>query len=126
KRNKIAMTAPVEMTMEQGEDGSLAQKRMAFLYGEPEMGRKGRDGRVEVMDLEPMKVLSVGIRGPMSDDKVRDAREAILARLSAGAREGDALRRAGDWRLMGYNSPMVPSEKRFWELQLPVETTPGR
>ena len=49
---------------------------------------------------------------------VERARTAIEKRLAA-----EGLERAGDWRLMGYNSPMVPSNKRFWELQLPVRRT---
>ena len=32
----------------------------------------------------------------------------------------DGWSRAGSWRMLGYNSPMVPAAKRFWELQVPV------
>ena len=32
--------------------------------------------------------------------------------------------RAGAWRVMGYNSPMVSGAKRFWELQVPVTRKP--
>jgi hypothetical protein len=114
KKNKIAMTAPVETTVTE-QDGRLKTSDMAFLYATPALGRAGRDGNVEVLDLEPIRVLSYGIRGPMTSAKTRQAKQAIEAQLS---RQG--LKRNGEWRLLGYNSPMVPAERRFWELQLPV------
>ena len=27
---------------------------------------------------------------------------------------------AGPWRVMGYNSPMVPAAQQYWEFQVPV------
>jgi hypothetical protein len=68
-----------------------------------------------VLDLEAVTVLSVGMRGKRSQEMVERARKAIEARLATGNHQ-----RAGDWRIMGYNSPMVPAKKRFWELQIPV------
>jgi hypothetical protein len=116
KKNDIAMTAPVEMAVtEDGED--LKRESMAFLYASPALGEVGRDGRVEVVDLDPIRVLSFGIRGPMTDQKTRQAKQAIEERLR---RESASWKRDGEWRLLGYNSPMVPAERRFWELQLPV------
>lgn len=111
KKNKVQMTAPVEMGM----DDSLRRKNMAFLYEAPDQGEAGEQGRVRVLDLEPITVLSVGVRGKRSPEMIERAREAIEAKLAA-----DGYLRAGDWRVMGYNSPMVPAEQRFWELQLPV------
>ena len=26
----------------------------------------------------------------------------------------------GNWRVLGYNSPMVAASKQYWELQIPV------
>jgi hypothetical protein len=49
-------------------------------------------------------------------DRVRAARAAIEERLGASP----AWRRAGEWRVMGYNSPMIPEAKRLYEIQLPV------
>ena len=116
KKNKIAMTAPVEMTIaEEGDD--LKRQSMAFLYATPELGKAGRDGRVDVVDLPPRSVLSYGIRGPLTDEKKRQAKKAIEERLG---RESKTWKRDGEWRLLGYNSPMVPATRRFWELQLPV------
>jgi uncharacterized surface protein with fasciclin (FAS1) repeats len=111
KKNEVQMTTPVQMTM----SDSMRQQDMAFLYEAPDQGDAGRQGGVQVLDLEPLTVLSVGVRGSRSAEMVDRARSAIEERLAA-----DGLERAGDWRLMGYNSPMVPASKRFWELQLPV------
>ncbi|MCU0726527.1 MAG: heme-binding protein [Planctomycetes bacterium] len=118
KRNDISMTAPVEMTME-GADGTRV-KDMAFLYATPELGRVGSDGAVVVVDLESRTVLSVGMTGPVTPGKVAAARRAIEARTAEGA----AWRPAGEWRLMGYNSPMISEARRFYEVQLPVEPRP--
>jgi len=113
KKNEIAMTAPVEMTMEENGKG-LAQTDMAFLYANTKLGKAGEQGRVDVVDVKDARVLSFGIRGPMSQSKIADAKAAIEGRLGA------EWKRAGDWRMMGYNSPMVPAKQRFWEIQLPV------
>jgi uncharacterized surface protein with fasciclin (FAS1) repeats len=117
KKNKIAMTAPVEMAVSEN-GGQLEQQGMAFLYANPDLGRTGADGSVDVVDLDPIRVLSHGIRGPMTDEKLQAAKVAIRERLGSAA---SGLQRDGEWRLLGYNSPMVPAAKRFWELQLPVQ-----
>ncbi len=110
-RNKVEMTAPVEMTMDEGMDAM----DMAFLYGSAELGRAGREGAVEVLDLPPVTVLSLGIRGEPTGDTLRMARAAIEARMRA-----EGLVQAGPWRRLGYNSPMVPNGRRFSEIQVPV------
>lgn len=114
KKRDIAMTAPVEMSMGD-KAGDLSMTDMAFLYGKPDMGEKGRDGRVDVVDLGPANVLSFGLFGPPTAERLRDARQAIEERLNR-----DGLAAAGCWRLLGYNSPMVPEARRFYELQVPV------
>jgi uncharacterized surface protein with fasciclin (FAS1) repeats len=113
KKNEISMTAPVEMAVSEND---LKRQNMAFLYGNTSMGKLGSDGRVEVVDIESRRVLSFGIRGPMSDERIEAAKQAIEERLENSKR----WTRAGDWRLLGYNSPMVRPDQRFWELQVPV------
>lgn len=118
KKNDIKMTAPVEMTY--GADGE-APVDMAFLYRQPTVGRPGADGDVEVVDLPPVTVLSVALRGSYSPENVKEA----LARLR-GHLEHDAphLEAAGAPRLLGYNSPFVPPFLRMAEVQLPVREKP--
>ena len=110
-RNKVEMTAPVEMTMDDGMDAM----DMAFLYGSTDLGRTGRDGAVEVLDVPPVTVLSIGMRGEPNDESLRAAKAAIEARMRA-----EGLVQAGPWRRLGYNSPMVPNGRRFSEIQVPV------
>ena len=110
-RNKVEMTTPVEMTMDEGLDAM----DMAFLYSSADLGRAGRDGAVDVLDLPSVTVLSLGIRGEPNDDTLRAAKSAIEARMRA-----DGLVQAGPWRRLGYNSPMVPNSRRFSEIQVPV------
>jgi len=110
-RNQVAMTTPVEMTMDDGMDAM----DMAFLYGSTDTGRAGRDGAVEVIDLPPVMVLSLGIRGEPSDEALRLARAAIEARMKA-----EGLVQNGPWRRLGYNSPMIDNDRRFSEIQVPV------
>ena len=114
-RNDVKMTAPVEMTM----NDEMREVEMAFLYEGPEQGAAGIDGRVKVLDLEPLTVLSVGLRGRRNADAVELARDWIEDQMK---REGWC--KAGAWRTFGYNSPMVPASRSFWELQLPVTRCP--
>ena len=94
----------------------MGQKDMAFLYARTDLGDIGQDGKVEVVDVDALTVLSIGLRGPMSPARLAEAKREIELRLK---RDG-AWTRAGEWRLMGYNSPMIPADQRFYELQLPV------
>jgi len=114
RTNRIEMTAPVEMTMEES-NGAFATTQMAFLYESPVQGEAGKQGTVEVADLPPARVLSFGLRGPLGKDKLAAAKKAVEERA---AEEG--LSFAGGWRLMGYNSPMIPETERFYELQRPL------
>jgi len=113
KSNDVQMTAPVEMTM----DEDLGMIDMSFLYERPDQGAAGAQGGVAVLNLPPMQVLSIGMRGDRSQGDIVRAKAALEARL-----QRDGLRSSGSFRLLGYNSPMVPSASRFWELQVPVET----
>lgn len=111
KKNDVQMTAPVEMTMDEG----LNAMDMAFLYERPSQGAAGTQGRVEVVDLPALTVLSISMRGDRSEEDVASAKRLLDARI---AREGFV--RAGPFRMLGYNSPMVPAAQRTWELQVPV------
>jgi hypothetical protein len=111
RRNRVAMTAPVEMTMDEG----AGTVDMAFLYGKPGQGEAGEQGAVSVLDLPARRVLSLGMRGSRPRAAFEGARRAILARM-----ERDGLEADGPFRVLGYNSPMVPPANAFWEVQVPV------
>jgi hypothetical protein len=111
KKNDVQMTAPVETTM----SDEMREIDMAFLYEGPEQGAAGSDGRVEVLDLEPVTVLSIGLRGRRSRDTFNEARVWIEDYMAS-----EGWCKAGSWRTFGYNSPMVSAARSFWELQIPV------
>jgi len=116
--NDIAMTAPVEMSYDSSGD-DLRETKMAFLYGEPQVGTPGHDGVVEVIDANAGWVVSIGCRGRETDAKIREAQDQLVAWIAARPE----LNTEGDLRVMGYNSPMVFGEKRYFEVQLPVQRT---
>lgn len=112
----IPMTAPVEMTY----DGELRESTMAFLYQAPDVGSAGSDGAVEVLDVEPALVASIGCRGRTTRAAVAAAAETLSAWVAARPE----LTVDGPLRVMGYNSPMTPAARSFFEVQLPVREEP--
>jgi hypothetical protein len=116
KKNDVAMTAPVEMTMDDG----MRMKDMAFLYESAGQGHSGKQGDVAVLDLGAREVLSVGLRGRRSRTAVTRAKLLLQSEL-----ERQGLRADGPFRVMGYNSPMVPAGQQFWELQGPIAEATG-
>jgi hypothetical protein len=114
QRNEIAMTAPVEMGMT--DHPRPGMKRMAFLYQNTDIGAVGKDQKVTVVDVEPMQAVSVGVRGNYGGSVMKAARAAIEAWLD----QHPEYAAAGDLRVMGYNSPSVPAENRYAEIQIPV------
>lgn len=119
-RNNIAMTAPVRMEYAQAEDGRLKQDSMAFYYGDPKIGKLGvdpGDKNVETVEALEQTVVALGQRGRWN----RDAVAAGERRLRDWVKANPDYRATGDVVLMGYNSPMTPTARQFFELQLPVE-----
>lgn len=111
QKNGIPMTAPVEMAMEEGE-GQLEQKGMAFLYQNGKVGAAGADGaKVEVRDVPSAKALSYAWQGSDSKRNVAAAREALEAVIEERDLETEGF------RMLGYNGPGTPREKKTWELQ---------
>lgn len=116
--NGIKMTAPVELTYGQRKTGSVKEENMAFLYGNPDMGRKGSHGAVEVTDIPAATVLSTGVRGARTDASVKQALDRLRAWLDANQVD---YAEVGPPRVMAYNSPFVPRDRQFFEVQIPVK-----
>jgi len=74
-----------------------------------------------------MQVVSIGIRGPRSEAALADAHERLRQWL---AEHKEQYVENGSARVMGYNSPFVPRDRQFHELQIPVRevsnTTPNQ
>ena len=116
QKSDIAMTAPVEMEWS-GTAGATRESSMAFLYGSPQLGATGPDGSLEVLDTEPTWAVSLGCRGDATRETIQAARQELERWIAARA----DLLVIGDLRTMGYNSPMVPRDRRYFEVQLPVQ-----
>jgi hypothetical protein len=93
---------------------------MAFLYERPDQGSTGKQDRVEVTDVPAMTVVSVGCRGERTAVAIAQAREKLVKWLDE--KTGDYIS-AGPMRVMGYNSPFVPRDKNFFEVQIPIKQT---
>ncbi|MEC8496384.1 MAG: heme-binding protein, partial [Planctomycetota bacterium] len=109
----IAMTAPVEMTMDKDLGRAVD---MGFMYRTPDMGAAGEAGRVMVEDIQPMTVVTIGVRGRVEGAATVEA----LAELEAWLAARPGWEAAGNPRLMGYNGPSVPRRRQFSEVQIPV------
>lgn len=114
QEREIAMTTPVQVDYDPARDRPAT---MAFLYGSPELGPEGTFGRTEVVDVPATTVLTVGSRGYDRQDRLTELR----ARLDAWLDASDEWRAAGPLRVMSYNSPSVGGDRRYFEVQLPIE-----
>ncbi len=120
KDRDIAMTTPVQMDYTgSGDEGR--QSSMAFLYGRPELGPAGPAGRAEVVDVEAMTVVSIGARGRERDSRVDELRE----RLEEWLLSQEHYVASGPVRLLTHNSPMVRTDRRFFEVQIPIRSMHG-
>lgn len=116
QKNDIAMTTPVQMDWQPGRDGERRPATMAFLYGDPATRPAHLADGVEVVEVPAATVLSLGAIGNDRPAVV----EAMLARLHGWLAQNPTYEAAGPMRTMGYNSPMVPTDERYFEVQLPV------
>lgn len=119
RQNSVKMTAPVEMDFGDPTAETPQQRRMAFLYETPDQGNTGTQGNVEVSDVSAATVVSIGCRGRRTSGAIAEAQSQLLTFLEENK---DAYTAVGPMRVMGYNSPFVPQDKNFFEVQIPVET----
>lgn len=121
EKNGIAMTTPVQM------DWSASGERqrpvqMAFLYGDPSITPSEVAKGVEMVEVPATTVLSIGVIGDDRQDVVEELAQRLHGFLAAHA---DTYASDGPLRTMGYNSPMVPRDQRYFELQLPIRRLPA-
>jgi hypothetical protein len=123
KQNNVKMTAPVEMDYGDPADAKPRERSMSFLYERSDQGTVGKQGSVRVIDVPEMTVLSIGCRGNRTTAAVSEAREKLLKHLEQRKAEYSI---AGPVRVMGYNSPFVPRDRNFFEVQIPVKPQAAR
>jgi len=117
KQNGIEMTAPVEMDYGDPCTEKSRERLMSFLYEKPDQGTAGKQGSVEVLDVPAMQVVSIGCRGARTSAAVAEARGKLLKYL---AENPDRHAIAGPMRVLGYNSPFVPRDQNYFEVQIRV------
>ncbi|MBL8751590.1 MAG: heme-binding protein [Planctomycetes bacterium] len=111
--NEIAMTTPVQVDWS---DDERRAATMAFLYGAPEIGKTGADGRVEVVDVPATTVVTIGSRGYERPARIEELRARLVAWIAVSP-DHEA---AGPMRTMVYNSPSVGADRRYFEVQIPL------
>ncbi len=114
QENKIAMTAPVEMTYP---NNAVKPASMAFMYANTDIGKVGKQKGIEVVDVPEKTYLSIGVRGGYTTQRLLESREALLDWL---AKNTERYKADGPVRYLGYNSPFVPSFMKYGEVQIPV------
>ncbi len=130
QRNSIAMTSPVEMdyTGWTGDAGEATDEwTMSFLYRTADLGPTGEDGRVRIVDTEPVTVLAIGTRGAYGSRTIAPALETLMDWLANQPADGPQWEIAGDPRAFYYNGPSVRNANKWAEAQLPIRpVTPDR
>jgi len=109
-RKGIAMTVPVI--------SHRSSPGMSFIYLNPTIGSMGLEqDNVVVSDSLPLQVLSIGLRGDIGGGGMAIASSLLEeALIKYGAQKG------GEFRVLSYHSPMVPQDRRYLELQLPLSS----
>jgi hypothetical protein len=120
--NTIKMTAPVEMSYEQNASNEPYETNMAFLYAHTDVGQTGSAGSVTIADVPPMTFVSIGVHGETTSEAVAAAAALLKGWLADHA---DRYQASGALRVLGYNSPMIPRNKRYFEVQIPVRELPS-
>jgi hypothetical protein len=119
---KVEMTAPVintyvdpEVAVDPEHRGELT---MEFLYERPDQGEAGKGvGPVEVKDFPPTTVLALGVQGEMTPERMSEG----VARLRSWIEQQEGgWAESGPPRRLGYHGPMTPTDRRLWEVQIPI------
>jgi hypothetical protein len=120
------MTAPVVLECKPGADSGTQPsdddmpvpiERMHFLLEKNSLDEPKDVGPVKVADMPSIRVLSIAFQGDVTTEAVKRGHEALESHL----KEIPGVEPAGDYRILGYNSPMLERAKNFWELQLPIQ-----
>jgi len=122
KSEGIPMTAPVEMTFQKDGPPVGREQSMGFLYANKNTGNAGRKGNVDVIDVPAAAAVSLGLRGGRSDEVLIQAEQRLRKWLEENKNRYEQV---GAVRIMGYNSPFVPLDRQFYEVQIPIREVSG-
>jgi hypothetical protein len=69
------------------------------------------------MDAPKETVVATGVRGLRTRQNLDDSNLRLMKWLEANPK----YKAAGPLRVMGYNSPFVPANQQFFEIQVPLK-----
>ncbi len=133
KAQSLQMTTPVlwddavvdepeenreEAAADADSENESATRRMHFVLQSPELAQPGRWGPVTVQDMPALRVASVALRGPLNRGTIQRCKQNLRQYLA----DRPTVQSAGPVRILGYNSPQIPEDQRFWEVQVPIQT----
>jgi hypothetical protein len=108
-KHDLSMTTPVEAEIEPG--------RMRFFVGGKDANKsRPTTDSVTVKELEPMRVLAIGIRGSYDEENFLRNRERLLQWID----EQTTYKRAGEPYAVYWDGPYVPWFLKRSEIHLPI------
>ncbi len=113
KKHDISMTSPVQQVRD---PETKRMKNMGFYYRNITQGQLGQDKTVEVQDQKSGTFVSVGQRGRTTESAI----DIAQMRLEQWLSQNKKFKQDGPLRVLGYNSPFVLPQNRFFEVQIPV------
>lgn len=121
-RNEISMTSPVETRYPSstweggGQLDEAGEASVSFLYRRTEIYPKEIASNIEVEDVPPMVVVSLGQQGSYTYGSYLEN----LARLKDWLAQHPEYRVSGAPRRFFYDSPLVPDALKRSEIQIPL------
>lgn len=116
--NEISMTAPVETRYPDSTltGATSGEAEVSFLYRDTDTYPKEVADNVEVEDIAPMTVVSLGLSGDYGYDSYREG----LKRLNEWLARNSEYRAIGSPRRFFYDGPYVPDALKRSEIQIPI------
>lgn len=120
--NQISMTAPVETrypssTLETaGLLDAQGEASVSFLYRGTNIYPAAINNNIQIEDISPMTVVSLGLKGGYSYQNYREG----LARLENWLRQHPEYEIAGSPRRFFYDGPYIPDALKRSEIQVPI------
>lgn len=120
-RNDISMTAPVETrypdALERSNSPSEGEATVSFLYRSPDIVPKEVAENIQVEDIPPMTVISLGTRGSYRFDEYTRGIQQLQSWLS----EHPDYVPSGPPRRFFYDGPYIPDPLKRSDIQIPVQ-----
>lgn len=118
--NEISMTAPVETrypTTLEAPQRDRGEADVSFLYRSTDIYPQEIAQNIQVEDIAPMTVLSLGLKGEYSYQSYQES----LERLQSWLDQHPEYAVAGSPRRFFYDGPYIPDLLKRSEIQIPIE-----